>query len=152
MTRLALLNASARPASEEQLAAWEQLRRRVAAGDFGALAADFAAANLPARRRGDAALVARVEAMARAVGPRALLRQLDAQAGRPDNRAWLGRIGVPALVLSGAEDEVCPPPLQDELAAGIPGAVHATVADAGHMAALEQPAAVAGHMLEWLAR
>ena len=152
VTRLALLNASARPASEVQLEAWEQLRRRTADGEFGALVRDFATANVAEGRRADAELVARVESMAHAVGPRGLLRQLAAQASRPDSRPSLGRIGAPVLVLTGAEDEVCPPPLQEELATGIPGAVHATIDGAGHMAALEQPTAVAGHLREWLAR
>jgi len=53
--------------------------------------------------------------------------------------------------VTGAEDAVCPPELQEELAAGIPGAQHVTIDGAGHMAALEDPAAVAAALGAWLA-
>jgi pimeloyl-ACP methyl ester carboxylesterase len=151
VTRLALLNASARPASEAQLASWSAMRERVEAGDFEGVVRDFAPANLPEARRDDARLVARIEAMAGAVGPRGLLRQLSAQATRPDSRPSLAGIRAPTLVVTGAEDAVCPPGLQEELAAGIPGARHVTIDGAGHMAALEDPAAVAAALEEWLA-
>jgi 4-hydroxy-2-oxoheptanedioate aldolase len=151
VTRLALLNASARPASDAQLASWSAMRERVEAGDFDGVVRDFAPANLPEARRDDAPLVARIAAMAAAVGPRGLLRQLSAQATRPDSRPSLGGIRARTLVLTGSEDAVCPPALQEELAAGIPGAQHVTIGGAGHMAALEDPAAVAAALEEWLA-
>jgi len=91
-----------------------------------------------------------VEAMALAVGPRGMRRQLAAQATRPDSRPALADIAVPTLVLTGAEDRICPRPLQEELAAGIPGAHHVVVEDAGHMAALDQPDRVAAHLKTWL--
>jgi 4-hydroxy-2-oxoheptanedioate aldolase len=151
VSRLALLNASARPANEAQLAAWSAMRKRVEAGDFRGLVRDFAPANLPEARRADAGLTARIAAMADAVGPRGLLRQLAAQATRPDSRPSLGAVRAPTLVVTGADDAVCPPALQEELAAGIPGADHVTIEGAGHMAALEDPAAVREALEAWLA-
>jgi pimeloyl-ACP methyl ester carboxylesterase len=88
--------------------------------------------------------------MAAAVGPRGLVRQLSAQATRPDSRPSLAAIQARTLVLTGADDAVCPPALQEELAAGIPGARHVTIEGAGHMAALEDPGAVAAALEEWL--
>jgi pimeloyl-ACP methyl ester carboxylesterase len=152
VTRLALLNASARGPSEAQRSAWAGLRERVERGEFQATASDLARSNLPTERRSDAGMVERCERMAHAIGAAGLLRQLAAQDDRPDSRASLGSIRVPTLVLSGAQDEVCPPALQAELAAGIPGAEHVTVEGAGHMAALEEPEAVAGHLAAWLSR
>jgi len=140
VTRLALLNASARPADEAQLEAWARMRD----GEFGTVARAFAEANA---RDGT---LAHVEAMALAVGPRGMRRQLAAQATRPDSRPTLADIAVPTLVLTGAEDRICPRPLQEELAAGIPGAHHVVVEDAGHMAALDQPDRVAAHLKTWL--
>jgi pimeloyl-ACP methyl ester carboxylesterase len=140
VTRLALLNASARPASEAQLAAWAAMRD----GQFDAVVRDFGAANAGPTLRD------RVERMARGVGPRGLRRQLAAQASRPDSRPWLAAIAVPTLVLTGTEDAICPPELQEELVAGIPRARHAVVEGAGHMAPLEDPAAVAAHLQHWL--
>jgi pimeloyl-ACP methyl ester carboxylesterase len=146
ISRLALLNASPRPATEEQRQAWARLRAR-AGEDFAGLVRDFARANLPEAHHG---LAERVEAMARRVGPRGLLRQLAAQATRPDSRPRLGGIRARTLVVSGGMDDVCPAPLQDELAAGIPGARRVTIDGAGHMAPLEDPDAVATALAQWL--
>jgi pimeloyl-ACP methyl ester carboxylesterase len=111
-------------------------------GEFGAVAHQFALANGGPR--------ATVEAMAHAVGPHGLRRQLAAQAARPDSRPSLGAIRVPTLVLTGADDQICPPQLQEELAAGIPGARHAVIDGAGHMATLDAPGAVAAQLQHWL--
>jgi pimeloyl-ACP methyl ester carboxylesterase len=59
---------------------------------------------------------------------------------------------MPALVVTGAEDEISPREAQEELTAGIPGAEHVTVDVAGHMSPLEAPADVAAHLLAWLER
>ena len=138
VTRLALLNASARPANDAQLETWAAMRD----GEFGTVAHQFALANGGPPET--------VEAMAHAVGPRGLRRQLAAQAARPDSRPSLSSIRVPTLVLTGAEDQICPAELQEELAAGIPGARHAVIEDAGHMAPLEAPAAVAAQLQNWM--
>jgi 3-oxoadipate enol-lactonase len=50
-------------------------------------------------------------------------------------------IGVPTLVLCGAEDKVAPPALSAELAGLIPGARREVIEHAGHLSNLEQPAA-----------
>ncbi len=136
--RLALLNGSARPASHDQLAAWADFEARIAAGDFAGFAQEFARANLSAHRRTEPELVARVADMALAVGPRGLVRQLAAQRSRPDGRLGLAQLSCPTLVVSGDEDEVCPPELQEELAAGIPGAQLVRLSACGHMSPVEQ--------------
>ncbi|WP_405850360.1 alpha/beta fold hydrolase [Streptomyces niveus] len=59
-----------------------------------------------------------------------------------DVRAELGRIGVPTLVLVGAEDKVTGPAEARTLVAGIPDARLALVPGASHLAPVEQPAAV----------
>lgn len=151
VTRLALLNATARPPSEAQLEAWAALRERTEAGAFAALARDFARANLPEQGSRDPTLVACVEAMALGVGAPGFLRQLSAQRMRPDLRPTLPAVAVPTLVLTGAEDDVCPRAMQDEIAAGISGAAHVTVDGVGHMTPLEAPATVAEQLLAWLA-
>ena len=152
ITRLALLNASARPASDDQLEAWAAMRERIATGEFSAVAREFAVETLPEQRRDDAELVDHLRRMAHAIGAEALLRQVAAQAARPDGRPALGDIDVPTLVLSGANDTVCPVAWQEELAAGIRGAEHVTIPDTGHLAPLESPEAVAGHLVAWLNR
>jgi 3-oxoadipate enol-lactonase len=54
----------------------------------------------------------------------------------------LGALGVPVLVLHGAEDRICPPSAGERLAGAIPGARFEVIAGCGHVAHIEQPATV----------
>lgn len=56
-----------------------------------------------------------------------------------DQRDRAVAIGVPTLVVCGAEDKVTPPALSRELAALIPGARYTEIPGAGHLSNLEQP-------------
>jgi len=151
VSRLALLNTSARAASREQLDAWRQLRERSDAGQFEAVAAELGTSTLPARNRSEE-LVARNTRMAASVGKDGFLRQLSAQSSRPDSRPSLTEtVTVPTLVLSGALDEVSPPALQEELAGALPHARHVVLVGCGHMSPLESPDAVAAALRDWLA-
>ena len=150
VARLALVCASGRPANDAQLGAWSAMRERVRADGFAAFIEEFARANVGAGNRADQLLVGKVAAMAREVGPRGFARQLSAQQGRPDSRPLLGAIGCPTLVVSADEDTVCPGELQQELAAGIPGARLVRLKNSGHMAPLEAPVALAEILREFL--
>jgi predicted amidohydrolase/pimeloyl-ACP methyl ester carboxylesterase len=150
VTRLALLNSSARPGSARQLKEWAVLAERTSAGGFAAMARELALANLPENRRGDGALVDRLERMTLRVGASGFLRQLRAQASRPDSRPFLPAIAVATVVVSGALDEVSPGELQHELATGITGSRLVTIEGAGHMSMLEAPAAIAEVLETWL--
>ncbi|OEV04264.1 alpha/beta fold hydrolase [Streptomyces oceani] len=59
-----------------------------------------------------------------------------------DIRTQLSRIGVPALVMAGAEDQLTPPADARALVAGIPDARLAIVPGASHLVPVEQPGAV----------
>ena len=59
-------------------------------------------------------------------------------------------IGVPTLCLVGDQDGSTPPDLVAELAALIPGSRCVTIAGAGHLPGVEQPAAVAAIMHSFL--
>lgn len=56
-----------------------------------------------------------------------------------DHRDALASIEVPTLVLVGEHDQVTPPSLSRQLAAGIAGAQLVVIDDAGHLANQEQP-------------
>ena len=58
---------------------------------------------------------------------------------RKDVRGWLPNINVPTLVVCGRYDVVSPSEEMHEIAAGLPDAVFVELADAGHMAPLENP-------------
>ena len=67
-----------------------------------------------------------------------------------DRGPW---IGVPVLALSGAEDTLCPPEQSDDIVAlALPGtaARHHRLAHAGHLFPMQQPAWVAGRLMEFL--
>lgn len=70
--------------------------------------------------------------------------------GAMDLGEELGRIRAPTLVLAGAEDPVCPPPVALALQQSIARSALAVLAGASHLANIEQPdrfgAAVAEHL------
>jgi pimeloyl-ACP methyl ester carboxylesterase/predicted ester cyclase len=71
---------------------------------------------------------------------------------RSDKRPLLAELTMPALVLGGAQDVLCPPALQHELAEGLPDAALVLLDGVGHFAPLEHPGDVAVHVATWLAR
>ncbi len=146
--RMALVNVSGRGPSAEQLDAWSELATRTLGGDFDQLVAEQAEQNLgPA---GTPRLRERWRAAAHQIGPQAFLRQLTAQSARPDSLGALATLRVPVLVVSGELDRVCPPQRQRELAEGIPGSRHVTVAGAGHMSPLDSAPELARVLREFL--
>jgi pimeloyl-ACP methyl ester carboxylesterase len=150
--RLALVAASARGPSEVQLAAWRELRERTEAGGFVTVAEELARTTAGSHAQTAPTMVAANLAMAHRVGAEGLLRQLAAQSSRPDSRGALAAIAVPTIVVSGTEDLVCPPALQEELAAGISGARLASLSGVGHMIPLEAPELLAAELRQWLAQ
>lgn len=77
-------------------------------------------------------------------------RQIRALLQRPDASDVLRAIGVPALVLCGRQDSWAPVSQHAAMLALIPGAAFEVIDDAGHMAPMERPQAVAAALLRWL--
>jgi 3-oxoadipate enol-lactonase len=61
---------------------------------------------------------------------------------RPDLRQQLRLVAVPTLVVSGSADRGSAPGAGEALAAGIAGARHVVIPDAGHTLPLEAPEAL----------
>lgn len=61
---------------------------------------------------------------------------------RPDSTPLLDRIRIPVLVVAGDDDQIAPAAGMREMSRAIPGSEFVLVAEAGHMAPLEQPLAV----------
>jgi pimeloyl-ACP methyl ester carboxylesterase len=97
-------------------------------------------------------LVAAVERTMRAASPAGIAAALRGMAARPDVTAWLPQIDVPALVAVGEEDQISPPDEMRAIAAALPAARFVLIADAGHMAPLENPTAFNAALREFLAR
>jgi pimeloyl-ACP methyl ester carboxylesterase len=100
----------------------------------------------------DEELKAVIVAMAETCGPDRLADQAEIAIHRADSRPRLGAINVPTLILAGADENVVPPEATEDLRRGIPHAAIHLIPDAGHFLPLENPAATALHMREWLAR
>jgi pimeloyl-ACP methyl ester carboxylesterase len=96
-------------------------------------------------------LVALMAEMARSVGAHGQRNQQRAMLGRPDSHDDLAQIRVPTLVLCGEHDPVTPVADHAAIAARIAGARFERIAECGHLSTIEQPAAVARVLVDWLA-
>ena len=148
---LLLLDTSARADAPEHT---EQRRSQIEAARSGRLGevADMLFPRLVhARRWGDESLKRIWRAMVQEVGAEGFIKQQTAIIGRPDSRPGLAAIRCPTLVIVGDGDVLTPPERAEEIANAIPGSRLAIIRDSGHLSTLEQPAAVARSMVEFLA-
>jgi 3-oxoadipate enol-lactonase len=76
---------------------------------------------------------------------------LSAMRDRPDSRSTLPGIGVPTLVLVGAEDALTPPADSREMAQEIQGARLVVLPEAGHLTPMERPGPVAAALGDFFA-
>lgn len=151
VTRLALLDTSAQPDSEEATQRRMRLIRIAEGGRFEDVHPLLWDRLVPRRRRNDAALETIVKQMMLDTGADAFVRQQRAIIGRMDSRPSLPAIAVPTLVLVGDQDAVTPPAMAHEMADGIAGAVFEVVEDCGHLSTLERPEVVNDALGRWLA-
>lgn len=76
---------------------------------------------------------------------------LRAMRDRSDATSELSTIGIPTLVLCGAEDGLTPPSVARGMVERIPGARYVEVEGAGHLSPLEHPDRVTGAIQDFLA-
>ena len=150
IARLALLDTSARADAAEQTAMRRAQMTLASQGRLAEVVEQQFPRLVQRARRADVELRQLFDLMAQEVGAAGFIRQQTAILGRADSRATLGSIRCPTLVLVGEGDELTPPELAAEIAAGIPGARLTTVPQCGHMSTLEQPDEVTRALLEWL--
>jgi pimeloyl-ACP methyl ester carboxylesterase len=151
VVKLALLSTAARADTPEQS---ERRRAQIAlaqGGRFGELTGMLYPFLVHKSRKEDAALLGVARSMVEATGPEAFIRQQHAIMARPDSVPGLGAIRCPTLVLVGDGDVVTPPERAAEIADGIAGSRRVTLADCGHMCALEKPAETTQALVDWLA-
>ena len=150
VSRIALLDTSARPDTPERKEARERLIALAAGGRFDDVHPLLWDALVHPARRRDSQLESVVREMHRQTGPEAFIRQQRAIMGRPDSRATLPGVEIPTLVMVGAEDAITPPELSREMSDMIEWASLVVVPDCGHLAPLERPAQVTSAMEAWL--
>jgi len=150
VSRLALVGTSARQDQPETTARRRSLLYMSADGRFPEVMGTLMPLLLDDSTRGDAGLVARITAMADAVGPEGFARQQQAIMARVDSRPDLTAIRVPTLVMVGATDRILAPDHSLEMAQAIPGARLVVLERAGHMIQMERPEAANDQFLSWL--
>jgi len=150
VARLALLDTSARPDTQEQTTARMQQIALAEGGRFAEVAALLFPKLVHRNRQDDVALRAAVRGMAEEIGAEAFVRQQKAIMSRPDSRPLLGAIQCPTLVLVGDGDTPTPPMLSREIAAGIAGSHLVIVPDCGHLSTMERPELVNAALLDWI--
>lgn len=148
--RLALLDTSGRPDTEDQLERRGQLIEMSRIGKFRGVTDRLLPILIHEDRLSDDALTDRVKLMAERVGPDAFHRQQKAIMSRPDSRSQLARYDLPTLVLCGRQDALTPLELHEEMAGLIPGARLAVIEDSGHLSTMERPQAATALLRQWL--
>ena len=148
--RLALLDTSARADSLEKTVLRNEALELAAAGKFMAVCHSTLELSIAKSRHNDTALKQAIIDMAVDTGPDVWAQQIRAIMGRANSVPMLGGIICPTLIVVGDEDQLTPPELAKEMAAGIPDARLEVVADCGHMSTMEKPDQLNGLLQEWL--
>jgi pimeloyl-ACP methyl ester carboxylesterase len=148
--KLALLSTSAQPASPEQAAVYEDLLAQARRGEAATVLGEALISVLHPAHQHDPALQAVNRRMGAAIGVAGLARQVAAVLSRVDSRPDLAAIAIPTLVLVGEQDQLTPPAVARELAAGIAHAQLVVVPECGHGSTIEQPQAVNHALYAWL--
>jgi pimeloyl-ACP methyl ester carboxylesterase len=150
VTRLCLVDTSARPDTDEQRQRRTALVKLARMGKFRGMSPRLLATQVHPDHVDVPEIGGVVLAMTERVGRDAFCRQQSAILSRPDSRPGLAAITVPTLVIVGADDQQTPPDRSREIADLIPGARLDMIDHCGHLAPLEQPARVTALMREWL--
>jgi pimeloyl-ACP methyl ester carboxylesterase len=104
---------------------------------------------LPGHR--EAPVFDRILAMIERKTPEIFAAQVRALLGRPDARAVFASIRCPVLIGCGRQDAWSPLARHEQMQCLLPHSRLVVIEDAGHMSPMEQPAAVAQALVEWLA-
>ena len=139
---LILADTRAEADSPEGKAGREKMRETVLSSGAEKVAGDLAGRMLaPLTVQSNPELLERVRRMMAGTPIHGYAGDLRALANRVDSTALLPTIPCPTLVIVGAQDVVTPPADAARMAAAIPKAKLVTIADAGHLSPMEQPAA-----------
>ncbi|WP_236894125.1 alpha/beta fold hydrolase [Devosia sp. SL43] len=150
IARLALIDTTPRPDPEANAATRHAAVAKARVDGMAGYIADSWSRLVAPVNVGSADLKAVISAMAVDAGADLLASQSEVAIHRVDSRTRLAAISVPTLILAGEAEQVCPLEAHREMAEAIPGARFFTIPAAGHFAPLENSAAVARHVRQWL--
>ena len=149
---LALLNTGVHPLRDGEINSRGDLVRIARQDGMSAVAAAWLPPMMGSSPSRIAELTPRLIAMIERATPEGFAGQIKALLERPDAEAVLPTITAPTLLLSGMADRWSPLAQHREMQLRIPHATLVGIEDAGHMAPVEQPEAVAHALREWLER
>ncbi|GHD00076.1 alpha/beta fold hydrolase [Zhihengliuella salsuginis] len=150
ISRLCLMSTNSHAPTPAQVEFWRDSSHRLAAGRT---ARDLQRDLLPVLLSDGARteeLDSSVLQMADEVGDRELADQLALQESRVDERAGLTRVEVPTRIIAGELDALCPVSRHEEMHELIPGSRLAVLPKRGHLTPMEDPAAVAEQIDDWM--
>ena len=150
VTKLALLDTSARPDTEEQSRRRQHFIQLTKEGRFNEVIATLLALLVHPDRMQDERLCNDIKEMNRRVGPDVFMRQQAAIIGRQDSRNDLSKMRCPTLILCGRQDALTPLEVHEEMSSRMPKARLAVIDDCGHMSTMERPQAVTALLRDWL--
>ena len=152
VSRLALLNTNHQPDAPSRFATRYRQIEDVKAGKLHQVIATEMKPNYLAKsNQKNQTLLELLIAMALDLGSETFIAQSIALRDRADHTEILSNYHGPALLLCGKEDTLCPPHYHTQMAKLMSRGVLCEIADAGHIATLEQPPAVNAAVKEWLA-
>ncbi|WP_420103027.1 alpha/beta fold hydrolase [Bosea sp. (in: a-proteobacteria)] len=152
VTRLALLDTSAKPATPQTNEPRAQMIALAQKGAYDNVTTLLWQRLVAPARLTDEPLRLVVRGMAEAIGAVGFVRQQTAIMGRPDSRPLLRGFDKPTLILVGEEDEITPVEEARDMAALAGGTAElAIIPDCGHLSTLEAPEPVTTALRRWLA-
>ena len=152
MAGIALLNTAYREDMPEKRAQREATIKMAESDRFRGVTRHLMKSFLSPAALADEALVARIIAMAEAVGRENFVLQQRAILGRRDQSNTLRELQVPALVLCGSLDALTPPQISEEMAALATQSELVILDGIGHLSPLEAPDEVTGILNQFLAQ
>jgi pimeloyl-ACP methyl ester carboxylesterase len=149
---LGLLNTGASPSRPGEAESRGRLVNIAREQGMAALAAEWLPPMMgrPAEGAERISLMQRLTNMVERQTPESFAAQIQALLNRPDAEPLLPTIRVPTLLLSGSQDTWSPVSQHVRMQQMIPGSILVEIADAGHMAPIEQPEAVSNALLQHL--
>lgn len=150
VAKLALLNTSARPDTDEAKEKRKKQIEKAKQGKFAEIIEDALPAFVCPLHKDDKSLQEIITTAHNDAGAESYIRQQTAIMGRKDSRPDLKNIKIPTLILTGDEDKLIPRELSQEIADAIIGSKLVIIPQSGHMTPLEQPKAVSKALVEWL--
>ncbi|MDX9874078.1 MAG: alpha/beta hydrolase [Spongiibacteraceae bacterium] len=156
VTRVALLNTGFRPladgeAGEREVAGRMRLVELAQRAGTAAMAREWVQGMVHPDRQQETSLIESIIAMMARKTPAEFAAQIEALIHRPDATPVLSGLRIPCLLMSGSHDSWSPLSQHEEMAEYARRARVVAIADAGHMAPMEKPEAVATELAAWLA-